>query len=223
MNVASSDVDLVEFGPSVAATPILQPADGSTVAAGGSIGFPLLMVKATTSPSVYGPNTVQCRPEDTCHGTLKHRSKTYNFRDTFGLAYNTQVPGVNANFIAGVSSNNSGLQFWDNDWESLLIVGSSLTATTTFRLEYVQCFEVIPSLGSNSVPLSRQPGKNNELSATLVDAFLERAPVSMPANKSYVLEFLKFARDAAPLIGSAFGPQGAAVGALVASVAGLAM
>jgi len=178
------------------------------------------------SPMSQAPagTTMKCRPESVCHGVLRHKSKTYAYQDIEqSTVLVTSSNGTFANFIGGapISSTNPGLNFYDKDWESIIILGTTQTAGNSFQLEVSQCFEIEVSMGSPFVPFAKQPGRNNEVTAKLCDEYLSTAPVMLSGQESHFKNFLNFVSGAAPLIGSALGPIGATVGGLAGSLAKL--
>jgi hypothetical protein len=183
--------------------------DSSTVAYTSTTTQTSNFAYMSVSAANYTPTTIQSRPEEVMHGVLKHKNRDYKFQQNANpLPMLTSAVNPTSTLLGNVTAVGTGntvINFYDNDWEAVQIVGSSMTNGNSFRLEIAQCFEIELQANSTNIMLAKQPGRNNQATSVLVDAYLEKQPVALPAKQSFMDGFASFARNAIPMAGNAIG------------------
>jgi len=184
----------------------------------GSSGHDVVF-SSGTKPSVYTPESQQCRPEVGCHGTIRHNAREYSYKPAFGTWAIMRSSGVNTSSWYTVSSVNDGaINFCDPDFDSVDIVGTSIAPNASYRLETTICMEQLMPNTSVFVPFLTKPGPDNSATMKIADAYLANAPVSIPATESHFRRFMDAIAAGAPALGSVFGAQGMAVGAGISAL-----
>lgn len=224
LTVKESPVAINSRGPNVSIQNLVTPAD-VTVTAYAANTVPIATVSSSTAIATLTTDTHECRPEVGCSGVLRHVNNIYR---TQAVKNVTELPVSYTNdgvvngraFIASPAATEKygSLSFYDNDYTPVEISGKAVNGS--YRLELVQCFEVIPDVSSTAVLVAKQPGKDNRVSQELADQYLAKAPVSIPLGQSHFQRFLQTISSTANIVGPAFGPLGSTIGGGVSAIAG---
>jgi len=222
LTVKESPVTINSRGPNTSAQVLASPGDAVvTTYAAGTV--PIASVSSSTAVATLTTDTHECRPEVGCSGVLRHVNNNYRtqaIKNVTELPVSYSYDGI-ANGRAFISSPSSvaafgSLAFYDNDYTPIEISGKAVNGS--FRLELVQCFEVIPDVSSTAILVAKQPGKDNRVSQELADQYLAKAPVSIPLGQSHFQRFLQTIGSTAQVVGPAFGPLGSTIGAGVSAI-----
>lgn len=224
LTVKESPITVNSRGLNISTQTLQQYGGGVPVATYGVNSVPIATVTSTTAIATLTTDTHECRPEVGCTGVLRHINNIYSSHaiknvTELPVAYNNDGTTGAPSFIAAPAATTSygSICFYDNDYTPIEISGRSVSGS--FRLELVQCFEVVPAISSTAILVAKAPGKDNRLSQELADQYLARAPVSIPVGTSHYQRFMQSIANHAGSLGSAFGPYGMAIGTGISTLA----
>jgi hypothetical protein len=193
ITVTPSDVGIAPGPDTFVATNPLGIRDTAGTIVAIAQNTPQLVLDSGRNPYAMTRDTVTLRPEQGLTFIPRHKGSNYKVQPTTDLAKAIlanagAIGGIGGNNmfgrnnVAGVSTYNGGVIWYDNDWTSCKICVQDVNPDATFRWETIWCMEYNPAPGGVLSTLTKEATKSAPSEIIQAEKILAQMPIAQPLS-----------------------------------------